>query len=220
MGVIIGAATTVSINGSISAQWSVQANINKLWALGGWTPYKTVVTKTETVSITAYAGAGPSISLLPAAGCSDSSAKFLVTISPGSCAGGSSGGISGSFYLMSYSYSKGDPIALAQESYSGQRWPGGGGGGGGDVEYISAPSLVLQGPAEGSASGLGTSGVTFGGGPTVEGTQGSVSAGFPGLGQSDDTTYGIISNVGGGTLKSDGDVGQASATVPHQPLYV
>lgn len=219
MGVIIGAATVTGIDGSISAQWGVQAQMSRLWNLGSWTPYKTVVTKIETVSITAYAGAGPSITLTPPAGCSDSGAKFNVSIVPGACGGGGGSGITGSFYLMSYSYSKGDPIALAQESYSGQRWPDGGGSSG-DVEYVAEPSLVLQGPSEGSATGLGTSAVTFAAGPTVEGSQGSVSAGFPGLGQSDETTYGIISKVGGGTLKSDGDVGQANASVPHQPLYI
>lgn len=218
MAVIIGAATTTGIDGSISAQWSVQAQMNRLWTLGNWTPYKTIVTKVETVSITAYAGGGPSVALSPAAGCTDSAAKFTVTISPAACAGGSSG-LSGSFYLMSYSYSKNDAVGLGQESYNGQRWPGGGAGGG-DVEYTAAPSVVLQGPTEGSKTGdVSNIGITLGS-VTVEGTQGSVSAGFPGLGQADITEYGIVSNVGGGTLKEDGKVGQSSANVPHQPLYI
>lgn len=218
MAVIIGAATTTGIDGSISAQWSVQAQMNRLWTLGNWTPYKTIVTKVETVSITAYAGGGPSIALSPATGCTDSAAKFTVTISPAACAGGG-GGLSGLFYLMSYSYSKGDAVGLGQESYNGQRWPGGGAGGAG-IEYTTAPSVILQGPAEGSKTGdVSNLGITLGS-VTVEGTQGSVSAGFPGLGQADTTEYGIVSNVGGGTLKEDGKVGQGNATVPHQPIWI
>lgn len=218
MAVIIGALTTVSIAGSISANWSVQAQINRLWELGSWTPYKTVVTKMESANITAYAGSGPSISLAPSTSCADSTATFSVTISPGACGAGGGGGLTGSFFLMSYSYSKGDAVGLGQESYNGQRWPGGGGGGG--VEAIDAPTYVLQGPAEGNESGDVTNkGVTLGS-TTVEGTQGSVSAGFPGLGQADTIKYGIVSAVGGGTLKQDGKVGQGSANVPHQPIWV
>jgi hypothetical protein len=222
MAIVIGAMTTTGIDGSISAQWGVQAQMNRLWELGDWTPYKTIVTKVETAAITAYAGASSSVSLSPSISCSDSNATISITISPGTCGGGGSGGLSGKFFLMSYSYSKGDAVGLGQESWNGQRWPGnGGGGGGGDVLYTSAPSYVLQGPAEGSESGdVSSTGITFGGGPTVEGSQGSVSAGFPGLGQADSTIYGIVNNVGGGTLKQDGKIGQGSANIPHQPIWV
>jgi len=216
MAVIIGALTTTGIDGAISANWSVQAQMNRLWELGSWTPYKTVVTKVESANITAYAGGGPSISLSPSTSCADSTATFVVTISPGACGGGVAG-LTGSFFLMSYSYSKGDAIGLGQESYNGQRWPGGGGGGG--VESTDAPTYVLQGPTEGSRSGdVADKGITLS--VTVEGTQGSVSAGFPGLGQADTIEYGMVSAVGGGTLKEDGKVGQSSASVPHQPIYV
>jgi len=219
MSVIIGALTSTGVAGTMSAQWGVQAQINRLWQLGSWNPYKTMVTKLETVSITTYAGSLGGVNLSPGASCSDSGAKFNVSISPGSCNGGG-GGISGSFYLMSYSYTKGEAIGLGQESWSGQRWVGGGGGGG-DTIYTSAPSFVLQGTSEGNSSGnVGSTGIQFGSGVTVQGSQGSVSAGFPGLGQADTTTYGTVSSVGGGTLKQDGSVGQGSASVPHQPLWL
>jgi hypothetical protein len=220
MAVIIGAMTTTGVPGTISAQWGVQAQMSRLWELGGWTPHKTMVTKVETVSFTTYAGAVNSISLSPSTSCANSSATISVSISPGACGGGSPGGLSGSFFLMSYSYSKGDAVGLGQESWNGQRWPGGGGGGG-DIEYTVAPSYVLQGPTEGSESGnVSNTGITFGAGPTVDGSQGSVSAGFPGLGQADTITYGIVTSVGGGTLKEDGKIGQSSGNIPHQPIYV
>jgi len=220
MAVIIGALTTTGIDGTISAQWGVQAQMSRLWELGGWTPYKTMVTKTETVSLTTYAGAISSISLSPSTSCANSNATISVNISPGACGGGGPGGLSGSFFLMSYSYSKGDAIGLGQESWNGQRWPGGGGAGGA-IEYTVAPSYVLQGPTEGSESGDVTSnGIIFGGGATIDGSQGSVSAGFPGLGQADTITYGIVTQVGGGTLKQDGKIGQGSGNVPHQPIWI
>jgi len=220
MAVVIGALTTTGVAGSISAQWGVQLQINRLWQLGSWTPYSTVATAVENVSITTYAGAVGSVSLAPSTGCTDSTAIISVNISPAACGGGVAG-LSGSFFLMSYSYSKGDAIGLGQESWNGQRWPGGGSGGGGSVSFTDAPSFVLQGPSEGSESGdVPNTGITFGGGPTVNGSQGSVSAGFPGLGQADAVTYGIVSGVGGGSLKADGKVGQGSASVPHQPVYL
>jgi len=220
MAVIIGAMTTTGVPGTISAQWGVQVQPTRLWELGGWSPYKTMITKIETVSLTTYAGAVNSISLSPSTSCANSNATISVSISPGACGGGSPGGLSGNFFLMSYSYSKGDAVGLGQESWSGQRWPGGGGGGGG-VEYTVAPSYVLQGPTEGSESGnVANTGIIFGAGPTVDGSQGSVSAGFPGLGQADTITYGIVTKVGDGTLKEDGKIGQGSGNIPHQPIYV
>ena len=221
MAIIIGALTTTGVDGTISAQWSIQVQMNRLWQLGNWDPYKTIVTKVETVGITTYAGARSSQTLSPATGCVDSNAKINVNINPGVCGGGAVAGISGDFFIMSYSYSKGDAIGLGQETWNGQRWPEGGAGGG-DVEYTSAPTYVLQGPSEGSKSGdVTNTGITFNAGAaTVDGSQGSVSAGFPGIGQADVTTYGIVNKIGGGTLKQDGKIGQGSANVPHQPIYL
>ena len=225
MAIIIGAATQVAgdFQGAVSAQWGVQPQINRLWQLGSWDPYRTQVTTTNNVSVTVYAGGGPTINLAPATSCSDSNARFNITISPGTCGGkGANLGISGRFYLMSYSYSKGDAIGLGQQSYSGNLWPGGTGGApsGANVEYTDAPTLVLQGRTEGNItadSGLNT-GMSLSTG-LVYGTQGSVSAGFPGLGSATTVTHGFINSVSNGDLRNDGKTGQSQANVPHQPLY-
>lgn len=220
MAIIIGALTNTGIQGTISAQWGVQAQLNRLWQLGSWDPYRTVVTKVENASFTTYAGSVGTKDLTPATSCANSTATISVNIVPATC-GASVPGLSGNFYLMSYSYSKGDAIGIGQESWSGQRWPGGGGGGG-NVYYTGAPTYVLQGPSEGSRSGdVSNTGIVFDSGAAqVEGTQGSVSAGFPGIGQADTTIHGIVNRVGGGTLKEDGRIGQGSASIPHQPLYI
>jgi len=220
MAIIIGSLTTTGIDGTISAQWGVQAQINRLWQLGDWDPYKTVVTKVETISLTTYAGSVGYVNLAPASSCANSTATIDVSIVPATC-GASIQGLTGSFYLTNYSYSKGDAIGIGQESWSGQRWPGGGSGGI-NTEYTDAPTYVLQGPSEGSSSGdVADTGIEFNAGAAqIEGTQGSVSAGFPGIGQADTTIYGIVSRIGGGTLKEDGKIGQGNASIPHQPLYI
>jgi len=53
----------------------------------------------------------------------------------------------------------------------------------------------------------------------VYGTQGSVSAGFPGVGAANIVTHGFVNSVSNGDLRNDGKVGQAQVNVPHQPLY-
>jgi hypothetical protein len=226
MAIIIGANTQVTgdVQGVISAQWGISPQINRLWQLGSWDPYFQLATRVSNVSLTIYAGGGPTISLQPATACVDSSAVLNVTITPGSC-GAIPAGLGGNFtvYLSSYSYNKGDAVGFGQQSYSGQDWPGGAGpgGGGANVEFTDAPSVVLQGRAEGNETtdvGLST-GVAFSGGWDVYGTQGSVSAGFPGVGQANEVRHGLIDQVSNGDLRNDGKTGQSSVNIPHQPLY-
>jgi hypothetical protein len=50
--------------------------------------------------------------------------------------------------------------------------------------------------------------------------QGSVSAGFPGIGNASDTIYGLVTQVGGGSLEDSGKTGESNASVPHNPLYL
>jgi hypothetical protein len=226
MAILIGSNTQVTgdVQGVISAQWGISPQINRLWQLGSWDPYSQLATRVTNVSLTIYAGGGPTISLQPATACVDSSAILNITITPGSC-GIVPAGLGGSFtvYLSSYSYNKGDAIGFGQQSYSGQTWPGGAGpgGGGANVEFTDAPTVVLQGRAEGTStidSGLGT-GVNFSSGWDVYGTEGSVSAGFPGTGQANEVRHGLVDQISNGDLRNDGKAGQASVTIPHQPLY-
>lgn len=225
MAIIIGSNTQVTgdVQGVISAQWGISPQINRLWQLGSWDPYYQLATRVTNVSLTIYAGGGPTINLQPATACVDSTALLSITITPGSC-GAVPADLGGNFtvYLSSYSYSKGDAVGFGQQSYSGQDWPGGAGSGGGaNVEFTDAPTVILQGRAEGTSTidaGLGT-GVAFSGGWDVYGVQGSVSAGFPGTGTADETRNGLVDQISNGDLRNDGKVGQASVNIPHQPLY-
>lgn len=223
MGVIIGNLTSVNIDGADgfqSVQWAMQVQPNRLWQLGSWDAWKTQVTKILSVSVTTYAGAINAMDVEPSTDCVDSIATKNVNISAATC--GPGGGASfneDGMYLMSYSYSKGDPTAFGTESWSFQKWVDSALGG--DFINVGAPSFVLQGIAEGSKSGdANPLGVDLIAGTIVTGSQGSVSAGFPGVGQADDTDYGLVSRVGGGVLEDSGKIGQSSATIPHQPLYL
>jgi len=224
MGVIIGSMTTVNIDGTEgfqSVNWAMQVSPNRLWQLGSWDPYRTQVTKTITVNITTYAGAINSISLSPSTSCADSSARKNVSISIAACGPTSAINFSESdMFLMSYSYSKGDPTAFGSESWSFQKWVDADASG---AEFLNvlAPTYVIQGRAEGSRTGNVTDlGVVFQADGQITGQQGSVSAGFPGLGNADDTVYGLVIQVGGGTLEDSGKTGEASASIPHSPLYL
>lgn len=226
MAIIIGSSTQVTgdVQGVISVQWGISPQINRLWQLGSWDPYAQLATRVTNVSVTCYAGGGPSINLQPSSSCVDSDATLNLTINPGACSALPTG-LGGSFvvYLSSFSYNKGDAVGFGQQSYSGQTWPGGAGpgGGGANVEFTDAPTVVLQGRAEGTSTtdaGLDT-GVTFSTGWDVYGVQGNVSAGFPGVGQADEVRNGLVNQISNGDLRNDGKVGQASVNIPHQPLY-
>jgi hypothetical protein len=226
MAIIIGATTQITgdVQGIVSAQWGISPQINRLWQLGSWDPYIQQATRVENVSVTCYAGGGPTINLSPASSCVDSTATLDITITPGSCVL-LSGDLGGTFtvYLSSFSYNKGDATGFGQQSYSGQYWPGGAGdGGGGDnVEFTDAPTVVLQGRSEGTETADDdlTTGVTFSTGWDIYGTEGNVSAGFPGAGTASTTRHGLINQISNGDLRNDGKVGQASVTIPHQALY-
>lgn len=229
MGVIIGSLTQVVIDGQNSGfqsvNWSVQVQPTRLWELGSWDPYSTQVAETINISVTTYAEVLNQLTLAPSTSCADSTARKDILIQADAC--GPSAAITvdeANMFLTSYSYAKGDPTAFGTETWSFTKWVETTGLGAGFIDY-PAPTYVLQGRAEGSRSGdvgNGTSdlGVVFLATGQVTGQQGSVAAGFPGLGQADDITYGLVSHVGGGLLEAAGEFGQSSATVPHQPLYL
>jgi len=224
MGVIVGSLTTVNIGGTDgfqSVNWNIQVQSNRLWELGSWNVYKTQVTKTITVSVTTYAGVLGTVNLTPSTSCANSSAKKNISIQATACGGGGSVNFNESdMFITSYSYSKGDPTAFGTESWSFQKWVDPGNLGADYIE-VGAPTYVLQGTSEGSATGnVSNLGVTINGATSLTGSQGSVSAGFPGLGNADDIEYGIITRIGGGTLEQSGKTGQSNASVPHQPLYL
>jgi hypothetical protein len=227
MAIIIGTATHVSFDGKtegiISANWATNPQITRLWSLGSWNSYGTFITVTKTISVTMYAGALSAKTLTPATSCANSSARVLVSIVPGSCGTGGGGNFSSNAYLSSYSYDKSDPVGFGQESWSAQEWIAGGSNQNSApyIIYAGVPTSVIQGITEGTSSTDGANtGITFDTGNTIiDGTQGSISAGTPGIGQANTTRNGVISAVGGGDLMNSGKIGQGSATIPHTPLY-
>lgn len=229
MTVIIGSLTDVTIDdqsfGFQSVNWAIQTQNTRLWQLGDWSPYRTQITTTLTASVTTYAGVLDSVIITPSTSCSDSLATKHIVINAGVCGAGSIDIFDETMYLMSYSYSKGDPNTFGTESWSFQRWVNSEeyivGAQSGNILHTAEPSLVLLGIAEGNYSGDVTDfGILLDADDQTSGLQGSVSAGFPGQGTADITTYGLVDRVGGGSLEEAGKMGQSSATIPHQPLYL
>jgi len=90
------------------------------------------------------------------------------------------------------------------------------------------PDYVLRGISEGTYNGTLTAaemGIT-GGTVDASGETGSVSAGFPGIGQADDIYYiSGVTQVGGGVLGDTpgtgaGKYGNSSISIPHTPLWL
>ena len=209
--VIIGNSTTVSFsNGGCvsSVQWGFSPNVQRMWCLDGQGVNSSNVLEfykpTETASVTVYSP-GTSFNVEPSDSCVNASTVSL-SVSPSTC-GGSSGGVSGDWYVNSYSYSKEEKALPGQETWSLQRWVTGG------ISGATVPTYVLRGISEGQ--GTSNSGVRFTG-TTVDATTGSVQAG--GFGKGSTVTMGRITSVGGGS-GSVGDIGNGSASVPHTPLF-
>lgn len=204
MGVIVGSGTTVGgvFSNGISANWGASPNTQRLYVLGSTAPFMTIKKPTATLSITVYSR-GPSVAVGASVGCTASSTVSASVIGGacGSCGGG--GGVSGSWYLTSYSFSK-EVSMPGQESFSMMRYMEGTG--------VVEPSLVLRGIAEGSwTANSGVSGTDEG-----QASSGSVSAG--GMGRTDEMSVGTVTSVGGASSALK-DTGQASVSIPYTPIY-
>lgn len=226
MAIIIGGMTTVIIDASSdgfqSVNWSVQVQPTRLWELGSWSMYKTQVAKTITVNVTTYASVLNSVVLVPNEDCSNSTAIKNISISITQCGDVEIPDMEdlSEMFVMSYSYSKSDPNTFGTETWQYQKWVEADAEGD-DFINVGAPSSVIQGKAEGSWGGnVGNPGVILDVDGQVTGQQGNVSAGFPGMGNFDETTYGLVNTIGDGTLEEAGKTGQSNATIPHQPLYL
>jgi hypothetical protein len=213
--VIIGFGTTVggAFSGACatSVNWGYNPNIQRLYCLGTTTPWKNVEKPTETYSITIYEGSGGpgSVSVEASTACDDLQ-TITASVSPASC-GGVVGDVSGSWYLNSYSYSKGDPNLTGQETWSLQRWVAGS-----NPSESPVPNHYIQGASEGQASEQSGAGIVFVG-TILTGNQGSVSAG--GTGQASITYHGTVSSVGSAVTLAGGDIGTSSASMPITPLW-
>ena len=201
MGIIVGAGTIVAgFSNAVSANWGASMNSQRIYFLGKSTAWITIKKPTATLSVTSYSP-GPKIDVKASESCTAAS-QCSGGVTPGPCGGcgGGGDGVSGMWYLTSYSYNKMDPIIPGQESFS-------------MMHYLAPlPSIVLRGPAEGSWSpNAGIAGDSDGSAST-----GSVSAG--GLGRADTLEVGIATSVGGGSA-SVGETGQGSVSVPYTPIY-
>lgn len=202
MAIVIGSATVVSFGGACvtSANWSASPNNQRLYCLGSWTPHLVISKPTETLSLTIYAP-GSSYTTTPTTSCTNAN-TVSASVSPAAC-GESFSGVSGNWYVTSYSYSKEDGSSPGTESWSLQQWTG-----------ALQPSYVMRGITEGQATL--NAGVSF---DSTDGTvtTGSVSAG--GFGRADTLTIGVVGAVGGGSSAS-GDTGQGSASISYTDLYL
>lgn len=252
MAVVIGSSTLVTVtevldpglpsesyeyvtDGFQNVSWATQVDVNRLWQIGTWHPYKSMVTKTLTCNITSYANVLYPVDLEVSDDCAISTASKIVDIDSSACANAtnfSSGGEG--MYITSYSYSKGDPASFATESWSLQLWVDADPNDELDPHFIAVPtpSGVVQGITEGNYSGNLDNPVKMGVTPhtgstppgySITGSQGQVSAAFPGIGEVNDITYCIINRIGAGVLgdavADQGKTGNSQANVQHTPLY-
>lgn len=148
--------------------------------------------------------------MLPTGSCANASPLITASVSPTVC-GDPVAGVSGDWFLTSYSFSKDDPVGPGQESWSMTRWVAGGG--------TPMPTYVIRGISEGQASNVGgvvNAGVVFTG-ITTQASTGSVSAGS--VGKAHAMTIGQVISVGGGT-NTGGETGTGSASMPYTPLWL
>ena len=219
MGIIIGAATTVAGFSHVTqVSWDINPNIQRAYILGSWSPYTGAELKspTETLNISNYSP-GPSYSTTPTQTCANAN-TLAITISPAGCGAGSAGPTSNTWFVTSYSYSKGDARTPSTESWSMMNYVTLG-----DSKVI-LPTYVLRGISEGSitssdslAAAQSKAGIVFASGSVSTGSQGSVSAGQ--IGRADTQYTGVVSKIGGAT-GGMGDITQGSASIPYTPLYL
>jgi hypothetical protein len=211
MSYVISAGTFVSgLGAAISVNLDLSPQIQRLYQLGSSVPYNKNIISQKRLSVTSYGGSGtPSYSVAASVGCTDAN-TIAVSVNATAC-DGSAIGASHNWYVTGYSYTK-DPAGWGQESWSLVTAPESSDGG---------IATMIRGIAEGSATIEGASvGVTFTG-DTVDGESIQVQAGSPGIGRANNSIFGEVSSVGGGTTgQGNGLTGSANVSVPYSPLYL
>jgi len=213
--IIIGFGTLVGgiFSGACATNvsWGYNPNIQRLYCLGTTTPWASIEKPTETMSVTVYQGSVATQSVSPSTSCDDIT-YVSASVSPSAC-GSTVDGVSGNWYISSYSYSKGDPNVPGQETWSLQRWVAGT-----NPTLSPAPDYVIRNISEGQADrNPGTpAGVTFTG-DVLSGNQGSVGAGATGTATT--IYYGTVTQVGGANL-GGGEISNSSASVQLTPLWI
>lgn len=236
MAVIIGASTTVVSTqfpngGILSVSFGFQPSVQRLYQLGSFTPYDTSVQRTRSLQLSVYGeradGAGGSVQLdiTPSTTCVDTG-TINITVNPGSCVGSLIPFID-DYFATSYSYQK-ENIGYGQESWSFTTRP--------VIPGYTGTIVMLRGIAEGTiATGPGVMSAADMGvvideigsndalGAPIEGDNGSVQAGTPGIGNYDIQRFIIATAVGGSIGKNtsvDGFSGQASVNIPMTPVFL
>jgi hypothetical protein len=217
MAFIIGTATLVSpLQGVLSVSVSQQPSIQSNYVLGSPNPYFKIITTQTQINVTNYAGSGRGYSLaLPVStSCVDASTvNFSVT--PGNCIGSNPGNIAGSFFVTSYSYSK-EVDGFGTQSWTLVSKP--------ILEVQGQPAsfnppIMLRGVSTGQAVSPNITGVTFDNLTAVDGLNIQVNAGFPGIGNADESVNGEVTSIGNAVFFQLGQRGNASVSIPYTPLY-
>ena len=233
MAVLIGAATTISTSlfpqgGITNVNFSLKANITRLWQLGSWSPYDTYNIQQRELSISAYgkkpSGQGGSqvFSLTPTTSCTDAS-SVSVTINPGAC-GIVISPFTDSFYPSSYSYSK-DNFGWGTESWSFTSKP--------IISGYTGTTYFLRGISTGQmlvGTGMMTAadiGIVIddaasrdSNGNYIDGESGSVQAGSLSIGEYAVQREIVVSSIGGSQGKSDGYKGSGNVSIQHQQIFI
>lgn len=215
--IIIGGASTVSFPGAtcvVSAQWGFNPGRQDAFCLGSFLPsaVNTIYKPQQTLSVTIYAPGNTHA--IPASTTCDNASTISASVSPATCLGNVEG-VSGSWFVTGYSFSKESRDAPGQESWSLQKWTGISNLITDNVGKTVEPTSVIRGISQGQATDLSLCGISFTS-EFAESNSGSVSAG--GLGKAQTMIYGTVNSVGGGTSSMD-EQATGSVTIPYTPLY-
>jgi len=234
--VIIGGGTTITTDflsdgdGVTSVSFDFTASVERLWQLGSFSPYITTVTQQRNVSVNVYGikpdGGGGTNALLmaPSTSCADAT-SVSIELNATLCQGGGSESFQDDFFVTSYSYSK-DFTSYGTESWSFVNKP--------SIDTYTGTIYMLRGMPTGKILSQGDGILTNGemgmlvdegnsqdsSGNNIESEAGSVSAGFPGIGNFDVSREVVVYSVGASTGYRPGYKGNASCSVPVQPIYL
>lgn len=233
MAVIIGNSTTVVSTlfpdgGVVSTNFGINAQINRLWQLGSFSPFDTYVQKQKQLSLTIYgkkedgSGGTQVFDLTPSTSCTDSDG-IVIEVTPAAC-GTYIAPFSAIWYPTSYSYQK-DNFGFGQESWSFTTKP--------EVDNYTGTIVMIRGISSGqilTGAGMMTSvdvGVVINeadsrdsNGDVIEGESGSISAGDMSIGDYAVQRECLFTSCGGSVGKQDGYKGQVSVSIPYTPIYL
>lgn len=227
---IISAGTQVTgfgAGGGIeSISYSTEVQPNRLYHLGFSSPYDQNVIIQKQLSITCYGGASSVYNTEASTTC-DEPTPLVITINASSC-GAASFQDTTDWFCTGYSYQK-DVQGWGKETWNFTTRPT-------YLDQNLAPITdvtirMIRGIAEGQATtdGGADPGIVFLAGSIIDSDTVSavpfvgrmqVQAGNPGIGRANYERFGVVTQVGQGTGKSDGRDGSGSAQIPYTPIVI